>query len=270
MGWRAGFVDKWFIKNPRVRKWITLLLEGGGDHEVRLFGRSFVVNSVREHGYLRSSRLKSAVFADESAVLLGLAGLMARVDTFVDVGANIGLFAGVMARFQPWFPGLKIVAFEADPDTHSRLKVNLSGERQLVHHSAIGLEAGVLRFVRGAVSHVTTRVDLANDYSIPADSFEVPAARLDDFEVPGRRLLIKIDVEGQEWEVLQSAKDWFDEERVVAVFLDGYESGELVWAFFRERGFELWDGRSLRPATSSTFALLALRSDWLATFHESD
>ncbi len=123
-----ALLDRHFIKKPAVRRFITRLIEGDRDLVVSLFGGKLKVNSVREHGYLRASRAGawSSVFGDEAAVLMSLASLLPRIDTIVDAGANVGLFSVTLGRFQKLFPDLKIVAFEADPDTFSRLQANLS------------------------------------------------------------------------------------------------------------------------------------------------
>jgi FkbM family methyltransferase len=261
--------DKWFIKNPKLRRAVTRALEGTKDQEVSLLGSRLCVNALREHGYLRASRLalKSSVFGDEAAVLIHLAGLLSHVDTFVDVGANVGLYSTVLGQMQRILPKLKVVSFEADPDTFLRLKRNVESVVQgaMVHHAAAAEVEETLRFVRGAVSHVTTKADLANDYSLPDEGFEVKSRRLDAVDVPGARLMMKIDVEGQEWSVLQGARGWFEQKRCVCVYLDGYERDPKIREFLLEQGFELRDGRTLLPVDAGTFALLALRGDWLAS-----
>jgi FkbM family methyltransferase len=262
-----GLFDKHFIKRPAVRRFITRLIEGDRDLEVSLFGGKLNVNSVREHGYLRASRTGawSSVFGDEAAVLMSLASLLSQIDTIVDAGANVGLFSVTLGRFQKLFPGLKIFAFEADPDTFSRLKRNLSSPNQTACNFAVGEEPGTLTFVRGAVSHVTTTVDQANAYSL-AETFEVECRRLDSFDVPGANVLLKIDVEGQELAVLRGASRWFDHGRCAVVYIDGFERRSEVIAFLKGHDFALFDGRTLEPARDDTFSLLAIRRQWLESF----
>jgi FkbM family methyltransferase len=262
-----ALIDRWFIKNPRLRRVVTRLIEGDETKEVEILGLPLAINTVREHGYLRASRAAawSALWRDEASVLLALSALIGRVDAFVDVGANVGLFSATMSRFQSVFPKLKIWAFEADPDTFGRLSQNVAGQGRTVHQIAIAEEPGQVRFVRGAVSHVTTREEHANDYSL-RESFVTAAQRLDAFDVPGDRLLLKIDVEDQELATLFSAQSWFDEGRVVAVFIDGSAKPLEVQEFLKQRDFVFRDARTMLPAHTHTFALLALRNDWLASF----
>lgn len=266
-----GWIDRYFIKQPAVRRLITRWMEGDKERQITLAGVELTVHPVREHGYLRASRLGawSSVFGDEVVVLMSLAALLPVVDAVVDAGANVGLFSRSFARFQKLFPRLRILAFEADPDTYSRLAKNHVGPGCESHHVALADRAGVLTFVRGAVSHVTTTVEHACAYNLD-ERFEVPCARLDSFAAPGSSILIKVDVEGQELAVLQGAAAWLEAGQCAAVYLDGCAQREAVWALLRGHDFELLDARTLDPAREDTFSLLALRRGLLDKLRACD
>jgi hypothetical protein len=69
---------------------------------------------------------------------------------------------------------------------------------------------------------------------------------------------MKIDVEGQEWEVLQGAASYFASNRVKALYLDDYKDAR-VRNFLAEYGFHYFNGRTLEPAKEETRHLLAVR-----------
>jgi FkbM family methyltransferase len=111
----------------------------------------------------------------------------------VDLGANIGLFgAWVLGRF----PDATIVAVEADPANaavHRRtIEANgLDAQWRLLEGFA-ATQAGVVRFAGG--EHATSRAG-GGEGSIDVPTFDVfPALASAD--------VVKIDIEGAEWELL--------------------------------------------------------------------
>ena len=247
-------IDRFFIKKPWLRLQITRLIYGSIDTDISLLGVSLRINTVRENGYLR-------------AILLTLAAFVPGIDVFVDIGANIGLFSTVLGRLQILFPNLTIIAFEADPETYLRLSKNLSGRQRFTYNLGVSSTSSKTTFVRGAVSHVTTTLANANHYSMD-ESFSIQCERLDSFAIEGERLMLKIDVEGQELQVLQGATRLFDDGRIAVVYIDGIDADadrDSIHQFFGNRGFTLLDGRSLLPAVRSTHSLLALHSNYAQT-----
>jgi FkbM family methyltransferase len=120
-------------------------------------------------------------------------------DTFVDIGANFGLYSILMAKE----PGCEqVIAFEPDPRNYDQLRANLylnglSG-RVIAHRLAVGRENGPLPFFFAADS--TTGESRA---AATAEGGLVDAVRLADFlPVTGRRLCLKIDVENHEREAV--------------------------------------------------------------------
>src|ERR1051325_10311481 len=98
----SRFFDRYFFKQPWLRKFATTMLEGDQDVRVNVLGTSMCINTVKEHGYLRASRLSAAscLLRDELPVILNLAMLLQRGDSFVDVGANVGVFVCTLARMR--------------------------------------------------------------------------------------------------------------------------------------------------------------------------
>lgn len=250
-----------FIKRPRLRRAVTRAWEGDSDQQIEIFGTKLTVNTIKENGYLRAWRKcqSSSLLKEEVSVLLDLVFLLDRNDTFVDVGANVGIYALSIARLAKLIPGLRIYAFEANPDTHSRLAKSAP---PFVHTEAIALadRTGSLEFREGAVSHVFTSTDSVSEYVIQGQTQTIPTRRLDECDIQGDSLVIKIDVEGQEANVLKGASGLLDAKRVKVVYLDGYHD-RGVEDMLRNCGFHLFDGRTLEPLTQTAFSLLAIHPD---------
>lgn len=258
--WHETIRDRLFIQKPGLRRLITRLIEGDHDVDVPLFETEFRINTVKEHGYLRASRFsqKASLLRDETAVLINLAGILSDNDTFLDIGANIGIFSVMLARLQRLHPGLSFHAYEANPDTFTRLKVNTAKYDVSAVNLAISDKDGILKFVGGAVSHVFTTVEHATPYSILSETSDVECRRLDHLDIAGNSIVMKIDVEGQEMEVLRGASGLFEAGRVKAVYLDGY-TDQAVPKVLATHGFNLLDGRSLEPYDGIGHCLLGLR-----------
>ena len=260
MSLQGWLIDRLILRQPRLRRWLTRLKEGDRVIDVELFHTAIHINTVREHGYLRASRISvtSSFHNDEAPVLMALAAILPFADAFIDAGANVGVYSKILHRFGALYPNLEFHAIEADPDTAVRLRETLKDTSVRIHNVALAECSGRLRFVRGAVSHVSTRESLAAACHVD-DYFEVAAVRLDSLPISGQRLVIKVDVEGQEWTVLRGAENFFSAGRVLAVYVDGHKEGATIAAYLRERGFELFDGRTLQPTRAHpAYSLLAV------------
>ena len=99
-------------------------------------------------------------------VLLNLANILDDDDTFVDVGANIGIYSIFFNQFRKLKENVNIYAFEANPDTFSRLHENAKKHNFYAFNLAISNKSEKLKFIAGAVSHVFTTIDNQSTYSI--------------------------------------------------------------------------------------------------------
>ncbi len=256
--WSTNWViDRFFIKQPRLRLAVTRALESGGDRQIELCGTPLTVNSVKEHGYLRAWRMadRSGIFRDELSVALNLAFMLRDGDTFVDVGANVGFYSRTVARFARLAPGLKVFAFEANPDTFTRLVAG-APSNLVTEQVALSNHSGTLEFEDKGMSGVFS---VAGSTATPgAKRVVVRTRRLDECSIDGDSLVVKIDVEGHEKQVVEGMQGLFEAGRVRAVYVDGFSDPTLP-AHLVARGFRLLDGRTLLPAEGACYALLALR-----------
>jgi FkbM family methyltransferase len=133
---------------------------------------------------------------EERVELAALQSLLGPGDTFVDCGANLGLWTLAAAALV----GERgtVVAFEPNPDTFRRLREHglPCAGRIETHNTALSDRSGVVRFDPGR-SHNVSQVT-------PEGTLEVPATTLDE-ALTRQPTGIKIDVEGQELAVLRCA-----------------------------------------------------------------
>jgi len=253
-------VHKYVNQQPRVRRLLTRMIYGRKDTDVMLFTRKVRINTVLENGYYRAARLSrtSSTLNRETMVLQRIALFYRDNMTLVDIGANVGLFSVCAADVQNLYPNFHVVAFEVNPDTFSRLEVNAKAYGFEAINCPLASEERDIEFVSGAVSGVTTTADKVNAYNIASTSFKARTRRLDSFDLKGD-LFLKIDVEGQELDVLKGASRFFEEGRVKAVFIDGFDREPAVPEFLRSHGFTLVDPDSLKPYMPRHWTLIAFR-----------
>jgi FkbM family methyltransferase len=164
-------------------------------------------------------------------------------DLFFDIGANVGSYTVLASA-----TGARCMAFEPVPETYrhlmSNVMLNQLFEVQVSCYAvALGSSRGVLRFStdQGTVNHVLAE----NEES----GISVPICRLDEYwprESPPLAV-IKIDVEGFEWEVIQGGEQTLRQPAVAVIMeiLNGQECryGFDDWELHRrmlEMGFGLY------------------------------
>lgn len=122
-------------------------------------------------------------------------------DVFVDVGANIGDYSILSAKCC----GANAIAFEPMPNVYDFMKrqieLNDINDKVQMYQMGLSNEKGVLKFTNeDAVSHAVL------DNKMEPNLIEVPVGTLDDVLDSRPINIVKIDVEGLEYHVLQGAK----------------------------------------------------------------
>ncbi len=197
-------------------------------------------------------------------------------DTVLDVGAHIGTFS-VPIKKAVGANG-KLYAFEANPETFSLLQKNLAdnGVEAEAFNKGVSAKKGTL-YLKGRNlknRHTTNDGDQplnsGADYlteALPEDSqnlIEVELVRIDDV-VPGPVHFIKVDVEGMEMSVLQSAEKTIDRSRpiIYSEYFDYYlkragENPRHYEDFFKKRNYHFFINAGSRKASNDAFTLVRI------------
>ena len=136
-------------------------------------------------------------------------------DSFLDVGSNIGTYSILSAGVI----GANTEAFEPVPETYLALQANVEenglSNRVKLNKAAVGSEIGQLRFSCDAD---TMNHAVAEDYL--GKAIDVPVMTLDSLSLPTRPTLVKIDVEGFEYNVLAGGLAYLSSELVRAIIME--------------------------------------------------
>ena len=170
---------------------VTRLRPAPARVRIRLGGRTFV---VRLRDRVELAVLNEIAIEDEYGVTDSL-----RPDTIVDLGAHVGL---ATLRLLAAHPAARVVAVEADPRLVERLRDNVGGLGVTVVHAAIGAHDGPRRFYRSEGSSWSNSLTrgLASQEEIVVPS--ITLAELCKRQGIASVDLLKVDIEGGEWELL--------------------------------------------------------------------
>lgn len=119
----------------------------------------------------------------------------------IDLGASVGL---ATLRLLSSHPGARAISVEADPELIPRLRANVSGLPVTVIHAAVSGRTGERLFYRSDMNSWGNSLEMTGS---DKTAVMVPALSLDDLlDSVGidRAQLLKLDVEGAEWEIFQS------------------------------------------------------------------
>jgi FkbM family methyltransferase len=171
-------------------------------------------------------------------------------DVVYDVGAHAGSIALGAARLVG--PTGRVVGFEADPGNIENLRENssrnsLTASLQVVEYAVWCKTHNTIPFRRGGARRSHGAVESAGQHPLLADGerISVPAISLDDFIANGGPAprLIKIDVEGSEYEVLRGGANLFAAQRpLIIVEVHHREAADRIREWLRETQYAgHWD-----------------------------
>lgn len=179
---------------PAIRKRIAWLTWPNGRGVVRRDGVLYLVNLQSRNWYDKQLLYWGPPEIAQRAFLLDNIR-QRRCDTFLDIGANFGMYALGIALHTDC---RSIIAFEPDQRSYDRLRANLliNGltEKVRTRMAAVSDHSGTVPFILGPTDDGSVS-EVGDDGS----GYAVPCVRLDD-EVPlkGQRIAFKIDIQFHE------------------------------------------------------------------------
>jgi FkbM family methyltransferase len=184
-----------------------------------------------------SSAFIYSAFPDQ-AEILALRKFACPNTIFMDIGANVGAYSILMAdRVKA------IYAFEAHPETakycQMNFKLNGISEQQVIT-MAVSDNNEPTHFSNGGGGCPLNAIGQPS-----ADTITVPSTTLDEFMLKqqfskDQRFLLKIDVEGFEYEVFEGAKNFLKNSNVVGMIFETFsnKNNDIV-KLLQKLGFSL-------------------------------
>jgi FkbM family methyltransferase len=219
---------------------------------------------VRRSGLLETAigreLFRSAYFLYKRYIENGLQGLvgsrpdLVRRGNVLDVGANIGFTAAVLARAID--PGYQVYAFEPEPYNFGMLQGTANRgtlkDKITALQCAVGAEEGAIELWQNLRHHADHRVITERFRSAVSGvaGISVPMISIDQFLVrnPGPVSFVKIDVQGFELPVCQGMSRTLEMNPDLTIVLEyapsalrdlGFDPSQLV-AFLVGRGFQIY------------------------------
>jgi FkbM family methyltransferase len=171
---------------------------------------------------------------------------------YYDIGAHSGFFSMIAARRVG--PSGTVLAFEPDPQNAAMLKVNIARNKLTqitVVEAAVWSSVGEVTFEQASEASNRTQGRVSSNGDTRSARISVPAIRLDDLVFgEGRRApdLIKMDVEGAEWEALQGARRLLSEvkPRLLCEVHDPGQMGQIR-AYLEQCGYAAEEWKPVHP-----------------------
>jgi FkbM family methyltransferase len=185
---------------------------------------------------------------------------------FVDVGANIGYFTVLgLSRLSS---GGRGIAFEPNPRTFGRLSQIVTAQD---FPCAVQLINAALSDADGFATLFHSPVEDGRDSLTPVGTrgTPIPTMRLDHFDLSGRKIVMKIDVEGAEEKVLAGMSGVIAGGSSVSIALEWNPpyAGPSLWSAIRDRFsvYRIEEGttHSLYPVSSMMEIRRRLTNLWL-------
>ena len=150
-------------------------------------------------------------------------GSLKKGDIVLDIGANIGLYSLSAAKIVG--DSGKIYSFEPDPITFKNLKKNIESNKfnnvELIN-KAVSNKTGTIGFTSSENISSRSKNHIKLDNESDTNSIKIPTIKIDDF-FENRNIeinIIKMDIEGAEFEALKGMKKIIDKNKHLKIFLE--------------------------------------------------
>lgn len=173
---------------------------------------------------------------DEVIILAFYVSNQNKYKSVLDLGANIGLHSIALAKL-----GFDVTCFEADPDTYQVLTKNIKDNCAKVNaiNAAAGSFNGQAEFTRVCGNMTGSHLSGAkpNPYG-KLEKFQVSVLNIG--EIAEKFELIKIDIEGQEADVLTSIAPHIANKIDFMMEINGEENAKSIFEYAKQAGLNIF------------------------------
>lgn len=188
----------------------------------------------------------------------------------IDVGANIGYFTTLFSRLVG--PQGKVTAFEPSPRSFLILKKNAMFnciKNVTIIQKAIANFSGKEKFYLSSINTGDNRFsgDPIEDYDMDREEIEVDVIKLDEYFLHENVDFLKIDAQGAEMKILESASNIIENNPNLQMMLEFWPvglsaqktSGENLLAKIKQLGFNIYDLNDMPKMNTSSIENLCNR-----------
>lgn len=171
-------------------------------------GEDYILSSIEKYNNWEPNVTRKFLFILEKALQYNTTGLV------LDAGACFGYYSVLAAKL-----GFKTYAFEPNPQIAGLLEKNIS-LNHLNHLVKIQKNALGSTTRKQTLSVPEKNFGAGNFYGSGEINYEIEVKVLDDFELPEKILIFKIDVEGHEPDVLKGSLNTILGSKAEFIFLE--------------------------------------------------
>lgn len=166
--------------------------------------------------------------------------VIARGDTVVDCGGNIGEHTLSMARLCG--PAGRVYTFEPVPDMMAQAQKRNSGFANITWIAkAAGAQPGNATFFYYPVEHGLSGLSHRPSMTSVVEEIQVEITTI-DAEVAAPVSLLKLDIEGAEFNALQGARRILAEDAPIVVFENSRQPAATAFGYSKEDFFSFFEG----------------------------